>query len=74
MPPGETPLELPSSKTWRGILKPIVARLDLCAKLDLDLVEKPDGCAAMSSLFKTMAGIIDDEIVRRGGGTPTGTT
>lgn len=55
------------AKTWREVIKPITDRWDLCAKLDLTWTENPKGCAALSSLVKDMARIIDDEVIRRNG-------
>lgn len=53
------------NNTWAEVTKPITDRWDLCAKLDLDFGEKPEGCKALSKLVKEMARIIDEEIVRR---------
>ena len=55
-------------QTWAEITKDIVDRLELCAKLDMDLVEHPKGCAAMAALIKDMARIIDEEIRQRRAG------
>lgn len=55
----------PPIASWTITLKPLTDRLDLCAKMDMELVESPDGCAAWSKLMKEMAKIIDEEIVAR---------
>lgn len=52
-------------KAWAEVVRPIVDHWDLCAKLNLDFVEKPEGCKALASIVRDMARIIDEEITRR---------
>lgn len=52
-------------QSWMHQTKAIVDRWKLCAKMELDFVEKPAGCAALAKLVEDMARIIDEEIDRR---------
>lgn len=52
-------------QSWQSVTKGITDRLELCAKMKLDFVHHPAGCAALAKLIKKMAAIIDNEIDRR---------
>lgn len=52
-------------QSWQETLKPIVDRWKLCAKMNLEWVETPQGCAALVEIVEKMATIIDNEIDRR---------
>lgn len=53
------------ARSWLATMKPIIERWELCAKLGLQFVETPKGCAALAQLVTEMATIIDNEIDRR---------
>jgi hypothetical protein len=52
-------------QSWVEVTREIVARFELCAKMNLQHVNTPQGCAAMAHVIKKMATIIDNEIDRR---------
>ena len=52
-------------RSWTAMMQPIIDRFELCAKMGLDFVHQPEGCAALAKVIKEMATIIDNEIDRR---------
>lgn len=58
----------PPDRSWTETTRFIVDRWKLCAKMELDWVENPKGCAALATVVGNMARIIDDEIDRRDSG------
>lgn len=54
-------------ESWTDATKDIVARLELCAKMDMKFIYEPSGCAALAKLLKKMASVIDNEIDKRNG-------
>lgn len=49
------------------MVAPMVQRCEVCAKLELEAVWKPEGSRQLGAILKRMAEIIDDEIDRREG-------
>lgn len=58
-------MENSAVKRWLPMMQPLIDKYKLAAKLNLDMIEGPEGCAAIARLMENMATIIDKEIARR---------